>query len=257
MSLSRSATRALRPVYAAYLNAVYGRRGMPWTINGDRLRIDPRLRWMLPHENEPLLYEYLRVGVTRGQTVLDIGAFLGTYAIAEARWVGSTGRVMAVEPTPWTFERLRRHIVMNAVQDRCDIRCAAVGAVNGHTALRLYDEEPYRNELVNDGAAGAVKVEMITVDELCRRWGRLPDWIRMDVQGREFEVLAGARELIRARRGRLQIIVEVHPEQWAERGIGGAEATDRFAELGLKAAPLPGAPPLYTQSAHVVMEHMG
>ena len=36
------AVNVLRPAYGAWLSAVYGRRGMPWRLNGEPLRIDPR-----------------------------------------------------------------------------------------------------------------------------------------------------------------------------------------------------------------------
>ncbi len=256
MNVTRAARAVLQPAYAAYLSAVYGRKGLPWRVNGDALRIDPRLRWMLPHENEPLLYEYLRRGISPGQAVLDIGAFLGTYAMAEARWVGPSGHVLAIEPTPWTFARLRRHVDMNGLGDRLEVRCAAVGARPGTAALRLFADEPYRNEVAAVADPEAIEVDVVTVDALCRAWGRFPDWIRMDVQGREFEVLEGAREVLRERRGRVGIVVEVHPEEWAGRGIGSTEAVDRFAAVGLRAVPLPGAPPLFTESAHVTMEYL-
>jgi FkbM family methyltransferase len=257
MNLYHAASRLARPLRTALLDAVYRRSGLPWTVNGDVVRIDPRLRRLLPHVNEPLLYEFLRTGVHPGQSVLDIGAFLGTYAIAEARWVGSPGRVLAVEPTPWTFDRLVRHIAMNGLADRIDVRRAAVGSAPGQTRLSLFDGEPYRNEVAQPGSAGeTVPVEVVTVDALCREWGRVPDWIRMDVQGFEFEVLEGACEVLASARGRLRIVVEVHPDEWAVRGIDAEAAVRRFAAVGLRATPLPGGPPLFEESAHVCMEFL-
>jgi hypothetical protein len=98
-------------------------------------------------------------------------------------------------------------------------------------------------------------VDVVTVDTVCgRELGRPPDWIRMDVQGLEFDVLQGAREAIRDARGRLKIVAEMHPEQWPDFGIAPAEAHDRFAALGLRARPITAGEPLYTQSGHVVLE---
>jgi hypothetical protein len=76
----------------------------------------------------------------------------------------------------------------------------------------------------------------------------------MDVQGLEFEVLAGAQEAIRASKGRMKIVVETHPDQWPDFGIRPAEAQDRFAALGLRARPIVPGEPLFTQSGHVVLD---
>ena len=249
------AVRVVRPVYSAWLNAVYGRRGMPWRINGEPLRIDTTVRHLIPQENERPLFDYLRASIRPGEVVFDIGAFLGIYAILEARWAGERGRVVAFEPSASSFSLLTRHVAMNGLgPTRVDARHAAVGASAGRQTLVVFDDEPYRNHLAFDRASGEASVDVLTVDAVCRELDRPPDWIRMDVQGLEFEVLRGARETMRAARGRLKIVAEMHPDQWIELGIDPAEAHDRFAALGLRARPIPSTEPLFTQSGHVVLE---
>ena len=97
-------------------------------------------------------------------------------------------------------------------------------------------------------------MNVLTVDTTCSELGRVPDWIRMDVQGLEFDVLQGAREAIRAARGRVKIVVETHPDQWPDFGIDPAEAHDRFAALGLRARPITRAERLFTQGGHTILE---
>ena len=97
---------------------------------------------------------------------------------------------------------------------------------------------------------------MLTVDALCTELGRAPDWIRMDVQGAEFDVLSGAREVIQSARRSIKIVLETHPDQWADVGIDAAEAHDRFASLGLRARPITPAEPLFTQGGHVILESL-
>ncbi len=88
---SGSAAGVLRPLYAGWLRAAYGRRGLPWHVNGESFRIDPSVRHLVPHESEASLFQFLRSGIRPGDVVLDIGAFLGTYAVMAARWSGATG----------------------------------------------------------------------------------------------------------------------------------------------------------------------
>jgi FkbM family methyltransferase len=246
----------LRPAYAAWLRVVYGRRGVSWRLNGEPLRIDPMVRHLIPQTNERSLFEYLRSGMQKGDIVLDVGAFLGAYAILEARWVGEEGRVVAFEPSPSSFAVLTRHLAMNGLSaNRVDARQAAVGAAIGRRELITFDDEPYRNQIA--GAASASQpgaVDLVTIDAITAELGRAPDWIRMDVQGLEFEVLEGATETLREGRGRTKIVAEMHPLQWPEFGVDPAEATERFSALGLTAKAIDPAEPLFTQGGHAVLE---
>lgn len=254
---SGRAVRILRPAYAAWLNAAYGRSGMPWRLNGEPLRIHPAVRHLIPQENERPLFEYLRAGIRPGDLIFDIGAFLGAYALFEARWSGAHGRVVAFEPSPFSFAMLNRHIAMNGLgPDRVDARHAAVGASIRRQMLVAFEDEPYRNHLAGQGTSGQVNVDVLTVDGVCQQLGRVPDWIRMDVQGSEFDVLSGAREAIRSVRRSIRIVVETHPDQWADAGIDAAGAHERFADIGLRARSIAPAEPLFTQGGHVILEPM-
>jgi FkbM family methyltransferase len=252
----RAAVRALSPVYARWLRAAYGRRGLRWHVNGEPMRIDPASRHLMPHRNEPELFHYLREQIRPGDVILDIGAFLGGYAIPLARWAGAHGRVLAFEPSPASFATLCRHLEMNGFgPPRVVARCAAVGARDERRGLITFEGEPYRNMIVPEGApASSTVVEVVTVDSICATLGRPPDWIRMDVQGLEFDVLRGAGAVLREGGGRLRIVAEVHPDQWPDYGIDPGTAADRLAAIGLRARPLrPGDNP-FEQSAHAVLE---
>jgi FkbM family methyltransferase len=249
------AVQLLRPAYSAVLNAAYGGRGLPWRLNEEALRIHPAVRHLIPQDNERPLFEYLRAGIRPGDLVFDIGAFLGTYALFEARWSGPHGRVVAFEPSAFSFSMLSLHLAMNGLgPDRVDARHAAVGASVGRQGLVAFEDEPYRNHLAREGTSGRGSVNVLTVDAVCTELGRVPDWIRMDVQGFEFDVLSGARETIESARRSIKIVVETHPDQWAEVGIDAAEAHERFAALGLRARPITPAEPLFTQGGHVILE---
>src|SRR5262245_29007169 len=154
---SGRAVRMLRPAYSAWLHAAYGRRGMPWRLNGEPLRIDPAVRHLIPQDNERPLFEYLRAAVRPGDLVFDVGAFLGTYALFEARWSGAQGRVVAFEPSASSFSILTRHLAMNGLgPDRVDARHVAVGGTVGRRTLMVYENEPYRNQLAGLAAPGQV-----------------------------------------------------------------------------------------------------
>jgi FkbM family methyltransferase len=257
---SSPGVRLLSPLYTRWLHAAYGRRGVPWSVNGEPLRIDPSVRHLVPRENERPLFDFLRSHIRPGDVLLDIGAFLGTYAVMTARWAGEWGRVIAFEPCPATFAVLKRHLAMNGLgSGRVEARCVAVGSRPERRRLITFPAEPYRNLLAPADAATvtSVAVDVVTVDHVCSRLARPPNWIRMDVQGLEFEVLAGLRRTLQAAEGRLHIVAEVHPDQWPEYGVPVDRAADRFAELGFRVRPLESDRPLFEQGAHVILEPIG
>ena len=246
--------RAVQPAYAAWLRVAYGRRGLPWHFNGEPIKIDPDVRHLVPQEAERPLFEYLRAHIRPGDVVLDIGAFVGVYAIMEARWVGEQGRVIAFEPSPESFATLQRHLGMNGpAARRVDARCLAIGARSEQRGLRMFDREPYRN-MIAPHADASVLVGVAALDDMWQTLDRPPTWIRMDVQGLEFDVLRGARDLLRERRGRLTIVAEMHPHHWPSYGIEPGEARERLAELGLHArSVVPGDDP-FGYDAHALLE---
>ena len=251
----RAIVRALRPLHTRWLRARYTGSGMPWEVNGERLRIDPNARHLVPRQSEVPLFEFLRRGIRPGDVVLDIGSFLGVYAMMAARWAGPSGRVIAFEPSASSFAILTRHLRMNGLETRVDARRAAVGASSGRTQLVVFEDEPYRNMVAPvDPGAASLDVALVTVDEVCASMDRRPTWIRMDVQGLEFDVLAGARDLLRHARGHLTIVAEMHPEQWIALGIAVRDVDGILEGLGLRARCLPGQNDRYEQSSHAILD---
>jgi hypothetical protein len=109
---------ALRPLYESIAAAAAGKRGVDWAVNDEPLRIDPRVRRFVAPRTEPELWEWLKANARPGERVLDVGSFLGIYAMVLARWAGADSRVLAFEPTPAVAETLARHVEMNGLQER-------------------------------------------------------------------------------------------------------------------------------------------
>src|SRR5437868_2680532 len=90
---------AMRPGYDAVLALSARRRGLERLINGtDRIRIAPASRRLVGDRYEPDIWR-LAMNLVRPQdTVVDVGAYIGVYAIAFAARAGAAGRVIAFEP---------------------------------------------------------------------------------------------------------------------------------------------------------------
>lgn len=250
---------ALRPAYERFLLAASFGRGISWPVNGEPMRIDPRVRRLMAQQTELDLWEYLRSAVGPAEQVLDIGSFLGVYAIMMARWSEPAGRVLAFEPSPGSGAILQRHLRMNGQADRVTLVRSAVGAEPGMVELREYSD-PYRNAVASTAPGGVerglTRVSVTTVDEVCASRGFVPTLMRIDVQGFELAVLRGARETIQRGRGRLRIVLEVHPQLWGEYGVDASRFDALLAELGLRAVPLVPGESTYQPDEHVRLEYV-
>ena len=248
---------AAQRAYAIGLRARYGRTGMPWRVHDEIVRIDPRVRHLVPHASEDALFAFIKRQISPGDVILDVGSFLGIYAILEARLAGPRGRVVAVEPTSWSASTARRHLVFNAGATAPVLLIeAAVGDSHGQATLYEYDE-PYVNALTRAvdvaGTATTRTVKVVTIDEICDEMKIRPTFIRMDVQGAEFHALRGARETIKSAGGRLTIVAETHPQCWPSFAIDEGQARDTLASLGLSASPLEPGAALFARDAHAVI----
>src|SRR3954453_11143046 len=78
--------------------------------------------------------DFLRGHTPRGGVFVDVGANVGTYALALARHVGESGQVIAIEPHPVTHSRLAFN---NAASGYTQVRlvAAAAGASDGELMI--------------------------------------------------------------------------------------------------------------------------
>lgn len=249
---------AAQRVYGAGLRARYSRTGMPWRVHDEIVRIDPSVRHLVPHASEGALFAFLKRHVKPGDVVLDLGSFLGIYAVLEARFAGPTGLVVAVEPTPWSASMARCHFAFNADSTAAPVIAveAAAGEQCGEATFYEYDP-PYVNALAPavdvDTRARSRRVDVVTIDVLCEELKIRPTVIRMDVQGAEFHALRGAQQTIACARPRLTIVAEMHPQCWPSFGFDAAQARDTIDMLGLSAAPLEPGADLFTRDGHIVL----
>lgn len=236
--------RRLSPIYGQLLHALTAGRGVTAEINGEPFRLDPRFRGFIQPDYEADLARVLRARMKAGQCCLDIGAHVGIYALQIARWTAPAGRVVAFEPNAGTAAVLRRHLHINGFDDRVRVEEVALGRASGTSVLfgesgsglsRLTAPNP-------DGPASAqaVDVAVVTVDDYCRSHSLRPDWMLIDVEGFEFDVLAGAMETIGARGSSLSIVLEIHPTLWPTTGWTPSSVEALFQSLKRRPVPLVG-----------------
>ena len=129
--------------------------------------------------------------IKEGNTILDIGASIGYYTLLSSYLVGNKGKVFAFEPDPTNLFYLEKHITLNRLTNVTLIK-SAVSDNNGF----LYFEKGSGSGTGHISSTGNVKVNTITLDEFIRNHQIIPDFIKIDVEGAEFQVLSGAKTIL-------------------------------------------------------------
>jgi FkbM family methyltransferase len=138
---------------------------------------------------EPEVWQSLMSEVRLGDTVVDIGAFIGLYTLALGRRVGKEGKVVAFEPDSNSFLALQEHIALNHLEDRIRPIRAAVGAI---TETVSFDAAGITGHVTTLATSTNSPVECVTLDSVFLE-ERL-DILKIDVEGYEERVLRGRRK---------------------------------------------------------------
>jgi FkbM family methyltransferase len=165
-------------------------------------------------------------------TVLDVGAHHGLYSLLASKRVGKSGRVRSFEPSP----RERKYLTQNLGINRCrnvQVESFALGSSAGQAELFMVEGiEDGCNSLRPPAAevtTTKVTVEVRSLDEyLAQQRIEKVDFIKLDVEGAEIEVLRGATRLLQAAK-RPVILAEVQDVRTAPWGYR-AEVIIRYLE---------------------------
>jgi FkbM family methyltransferase len=168
--------------------------GRNWSITGDDSYAEG-----MSDEFEPDLVALLAVMCDGGAQVLDVGANIGCTALALSQIVGD-GKVVAVEPVPRTFALLTKNVgtVPNIIRQNF-----AFGREAGTLPMQGSETNLSGAFIASEfhtGRAGhfTVDVSVRTVDETFPSLGlEKLDFIKLDVEGFELDVLEGASETLR------------------------------------------------------------
>jgi FkbM family methyltransferase len=181
--------------------------------------------------------DYLAAGqsIRPGDTVIDVGANIGCFTLLAASRVGSTGRVIAVEPEARAFEQLRRNIELNGARNVI-ARRLAIGGRQGEVTLHTTAESAlfssiYTHVNRSDVAEGAQIVPMTTLAQLMRDESVARcHYLKLDCEGAEHDIVASLTRESAQRIG--QVTLELHKVEGRDPGALGS----RLQSLGFALA---------------------
>lgn len=210
-------------------------------FRGMRMKVDisksmgEAIYWRGAHDWRPIfvLDRFLKTG----QTFIDIGANQGEYSIWAARKVGSSGRVIAFEPMDSLFKQLNENIELNRPYNQV-FTSIKMGLSNSHGEINLYGKVG-SNEGVNTMFPTAEHTELIQnipLDTLDNQLELIAckqvDFIKIDVEGAELQVLKGAAKTIK--KFKPTLLIEVNEEASQAGGYTSDDILSYLREYGYR-----------------------
>jgi FkbM family methyltransferase len=207
-----------------------------------RLTFDPRtyLGRFLYYRGlyEDATMQFMRRILRPGMTFLDVGANIGLHTAVAAHLVGPGGRVLSVEPQDDLCDLVSLNCRQNGLTNVSIFRCALGRSVGTAVLHQLYEENPSAATLQlqpDEKAQSQSSVTLRTLSDLLVEadLGREDLVVKIDVEGAELEVLAGADEYFAARPPAL-ILVECVDHHLQRFGARSVDLLKRLDSLGFR-----------------------
>jgi len=189
-------------------------------INGLKLYIDRqdpgisaslmKPKFFQKWHREPVFMDLIESEVGDGDVAFDLGANIGYITTLLAKYVGVSGKVYGVEPSPRNFEILKKNISLNNQAEIVEVSQMAISASSGSRELNISSQSNLNSFTRTKHSIDSITVDTKSIDDFFEH-RRYPNFIKMDIEGAEVEALSGMDKLLSRHDGRLGILIEVHP----------------------------------------------
>ncbi len=146
--------------------------------------------WIVKETNLDRDYEVHGTAIQDGWTVVDIGAGLGDFTVFAARRTPH-GRVVAYEPAPDSVALLEKNLGLNGIKN-VDVHPFAVSGQDGELSLDVSGgvAVQYRTLEETNHGGGKITVRSVALaDQLAGLPGGVCDFLKMDCEGAEYDML--------------------------------------------------------------------
>jgi FkbM family methyltransferase len=176
---------------------------------------------------------FLRTHTPSGGVFVDVGANVGTYALALARHIGPEGKVIAIEPHPVTHARLAFN---NSASGCTQVKlvAAAAGPSDGSLMIETDGDNLGASHIVSGDVSGkAINVPSLRLQcILAQASVAQVDSLKIDVEGFEDRVLTGFfKEAPPSLWPRAVVIEHLSKNEWSQDCIAGMLARG-YVETG-------------------------
>lgn len=156
-------------------------------------------------------HQYLRGGVSLEATdlVIDCGACEGFFT--RAALDAGVNKVVCVEPSSVMADCLRMTFEPEIAAGRVVVAQVALGSFPGSARFSSAEDDAFAGRF--DGSGGEI-VDVATLESLAAEHGR-PTFIKMDLEGSEYQALSGGFDLLKEHRPKLGITTYHNPWDYA------------------------------------------
>ena len=165
---------------------------------------------MSRHEDE-IIHHF---NTKQGDIVVDVGAHIGKYTLIASKRVGANGKVIAIEAHPGNYEMLNRNIKLNGLTNVTTLNYAVYSK---ESKVKIYSNYTIMSERIREEQVKEkfVEVNADTLDSILQQNGIRQEqinWIKIDVEGAEFEVLKGAHNTLSNSKD-IALYIEIHGQR--------------------------------------------
>lgn len=191
-----------------------------------------KLRYLVRGIDEPDIQYIAERYIKLGDHVIDVGANIGLTARAFAKAVGSDGEVHAIEPERSNFN----YLCANSLSWPQIIPHRLAFSVNeGYQKLYLNPVSGTGNSIYGNSSHSSQIVKCLTLDRFIEQEAiQRIDWIKIDVEGAELDVLEGMRSIIQQQPD-IRLLIEYCPSNLERAGTSAGALIDKLNELGFNA----------------------
>jgi FkbM family methyltransferase len=146
-----------------------------------------------------------------GDIVVDVGAAFGTYSLFSSRCVGMNGKIIAIDAHPEIYTMLNLNVKLNHFTN---VICLNSAVYSRKMKLKIYSNYTIMPARVQDKKTMEkfVEVNADTLDNLLLEndvRDSEVNWIKIDAEGAELEVLLGATNILSNSKD-LVLLIEIH-----------------------------------------------
>ena len=184
--------------------------------------------------HEEVLLTKARPHLLGCRSALDVGANIGNHTVYFSKVLGIE-KIVAFEPQVHVFDILEKNIALNGLVGVVPER-KALGTRSGKAQMVLHRNTSFHGTAYRENDEG--DIDVYALDDLVQHE---VDFIKIDVEGMQMEVLRGAEQLLRRDRPKLWIELRRNHNEFAV-----ADEFLRGLDLGYRSIPLGGDDHLFS-----------
>ncbi|MES2772730.1 MAG: FkbM family methyltransferase [Bacteroidota bacterium] len=146
------------------------------------------------HPSEIRLAKWMINNIQPGWDTMDVGAHFGYYTLLLHELTGPHGKTIAFEPSRLAFEKLTLNV---AKQDRILAINLGAGSITGKQLLaERGTRSSESNSFFDLAGARTILAAIVKLDDWIQEHAIIPKFIKVDVEGGEWELVKGASALL-------------------------------------------------------------